>query len=135
MKFYEKHPKASAAITLVFYVLVGACCFPIYNLNREWPFSLTCSILFITVSLYVTLGGAEVMLFHQCGIQHILPLNLLLVLLGMGARYLLEFGEVSNTYNFTIPNMLLHIGATVVLSTLSWCWYKSHQGENKTREV
>lgn len=132
MKFYEKHPKASAAITLVFFVLVGACCFPIYNLNREWPFILTCCILFTTVSLYITLGGAEVHLFPQCGIQHILPLNLLLVLLGMGARYLLEFGEISNTYNFTIPNMLLHISVTVTLSSLSWLWVKTEQ-DKKTK--
>ena len=130
MKFYEKHPKASAAITLAFYVFVGACCFPIYNLTREWPFMLTCCIVFAAVSLYYTLGGIEVTMLPQCGIQHILSLNLLLVLLGMGARYLLEFGEVSNTYNFTGPNMLLHIGVTVALSTLSWFWGKCRQSQN-----
>ena len=69
------------------------------------------------------------------GIQHILPLNLLLVLLGMGVRYLLEFGEVSNSYNFTVPNMLLHIGVTVTLSTLSWLWTKTERGKNAKREA
>ena len=69
------------------------------------------------------------------GIQLILPLNLLLVLLGMGARYLLEFGEVSNSYNFTVPNMLLHIGVTVTLSTLSWLWTKTVRGKNAKGEA
>lgn len=130
MKFYERHPKASAAIALTFFVFVGACCFPIYNLSREWSFMLTCYIVFAGVSLYSVLGASEVTMFPKCGIQHILPLNLLLVLLGMGARYLLEYGEVSNTYNFTLPNMLLHIVVTVTLSSLSWFWAKSKQSEN-----
>ena len=52
-----------------------------------------------------------------------------------GARYLLEFGEVSNSYNFTVPNMLLHIGVTVTLSTLSWLWTKTVRGKNAKGEA
>ena len=66
-------------------------------------------------------------MLSRCGIHHVFSLNLLLVLLGMGARYLLEYGEVSNTYNFTLPNMLLHICVAVVLSTLSWLWTKTER--------
>lgn len=66
-------------------------------------------------------------MFPNCKLCHILLLNLLLVLLSMGSRYLLEFGEVSNTYNFTLPNMILHILVTVTLSTLSWVWTVSKQ--------
>ena len=130
MLFYQNHRKLSIAITLAFYVLVGACNFPIYNLGREWSPMLTYTIILSGITLYVTLGGAEAALFPSWNIWHILPLNLLLVLLGMGARYLLEFGEVSNTYNFTFPNMLLHIAATVTLSTLSWLWAAAKRDGN-----
>lgn len=122
MQFYQKHRKISIAITFALFVFMGACNFPIYNLVREWSPTLTCAIVFVGVALYTSLGATEAEMLPQCGIWHILPLNLLLVLLGMGARYLLEFGEVSNTYNFTLPNMLLHIAVTITLSTLSWLW-------------
>lgn len=135
MKFYQKHSRLAAVLTFAFFVLVGACNFPIYNLTREWPTTLTLIIVFVGLSLYTSLGATEAAMLPHYGIQHILPLNLLLVLLGMGTRYLLEFGEVSNTYNFTIPNMLLHIGATVTLSTLSWIWAKTERGKHAKREA
>ena len=130
MKFYEKHKTASTVITFVLFILMGACNFPIFNLNHRWSATLTCSIVLIGVSLYASLGTMEAAMLPQWYIWNILPLNLMLVLLGMGARYLLEYGEVSNTYNFTIPNMLLHIGVTVTLSTLSWFWGKCRQSQN-----
>lgn len=127
MKFYEKHPKISTAITFAFFILMVACNFPIYNLTREWSPTLTFAIVFTGLSLYISLGAAEAIMLSRCGIHHVFSLNLLLVLLGMGARYLLEYGEVSNTYNFTLPNMLLHICVAVVLSTLSWLWTKTER--------
>ena len=42
------------------------------------------------------------------------------ITIGLVCRYLLEFGEVSNTYNFTFPNTLLHIGIFLFLSMLIW---------------
>lgn len=39
----------------------------------------------------------------------LMAFNSLYILAGMGCRYLLEFGEVSNTYNFTVPNMIVHV--------------------------
>lgn len=132
MKFYEKYKREPAVIIFffLFVALLGACSFPIFNLNHRWSATLTCSIVFVGVSLYAELGTMEAAMLPQWYIWNILPLNLMLVLLGMGARYLLEYGEVSNTYNFTIPNMLLHIGVTVTLSTLSWFWGKCRQSQN-----
>ena len=43
------------------------------------------------------------------------------ILAGMGCRYLLEFGEVSNTYNFTVPNMIVHVLLINILCLA--CWY------------
>lgn len=43
------------------------------------------------------------------------------ILVGMGCRYLLEFGEVSNTYNFTVPNMIVHVLLINILCLA--CWY------------
>ena len=51
----------------------------------------------------------------------LLAFNSLYVFVGMGCRYLLEFGEVSNTYNFTAPNIIVHVLLTNILCLV--CWY------------
>jgi len=56
-------------------------------------------------------------------------LNTGLVVLGMISRYFLEYGEVSNTYNFTLLNSSVHIVLTVLWSTVNWYKYrKQFQG-------
>ena len=120
MKFYEKHSKVSAVITFIFFFVLGACDFPIYNLSRDWPSTLTLSIIFNGVLTYIALGSAEAAMLPKCKGWHIFLLNIVLVLLSMGGRYLLEFGEVSNTYNFTAPNIALHIVATLTISMVSY---------------
>ena len=39
-------------------------------------------------------------------------------LLGLACRFLMEFGEVSNTEDFTLPNVALHLSVVVALTTL-----------------
>lgn len=38
-----------------------------------------------------------------------------MTLIGFLCRYFLEYGEVSNTYNFTLPNIALHLLITGIL--------------------
>lgn len=130
MQFLQAHRRLAAGLFLVFFFVLGACAFPIYNLSREWPSTLTLSIVFNGVLMYTLLGATEVTIFPKWNGWQILLLNVTLVLLSMAGRYLLEYGEVSNTYNFTVPNMLLHIAVTVALSILSWLWQKKEWGEN-----
>ena len=118
--FAKRHRKLSITITLVLFVVMGGAAFPIYNLNKEWSTTLTISILISAIGYSGMLGVAEIALFPKAKIYHIIPLNLGMTLLSMGCRYLLEYGEVSNTYNFTVPNVVLHIVAVLVISTVFW---------------
>lgn len=104
----------------IFFVLIGAAGFPIYNLNKQYSFMNTILILISTVMLYYSLGIYEKIVLTNVNIKYIITLNLGIIVLSMICRYLLEFGEVSNTYNFTIPNITLHIFATIVISSFSW---------------
>ena len=61
----------------------------------------------------------------------LLALNTVHILGGMGCRYLMEFGEVSNTYNFTAPNILVHLLAVQVLCVASWCLAVAEYGKAK----
>ena len=58
------------------------------------------------------------------------PLLAALVCGGLACRYLLEFGEVSNTYNFTLPNIALHLTAFTGISSLSWRYVAKQSRKN-----
>lgn len=115
-----KHRRITTAVVLALFILLGAASFPIYNFNHDWPRMLTISILAGAIGVYILLGSAEASLLPKSKPYHIIPLNLMLILLSMGCRYILELGEVSNAYNFTIPNMLVHILSALILSTCAW---------------
>ena len=40
--------------------------------------------------------------------------------MGMVSRYFLEYGEVSNTYNFTPKKIVIHMLIMLLLSTMFW---------------
>ena len=135
MTYMQTHRRFAVGIIFVSFVALGAGTFPVYNLSRQWPMFLTLSIILSGVMLYTLFGTAEAALLPKLKGWQTLLLNTALVLLSMVGRYLLEFGEVSNTYNFTTPNILLHIGVTVALSTLFWLWVKTKRDKNTEREV
>ena len=54
----------------------------------------------------------------------VILLTLAYTFLGMACRYLLEFGEVSNTYNFTAENIALHILMSCLVTYFGWFWYR-----------
>lgn len=45
----------------------------------------------------------------------------LLTIIGMACRYILEYGEVSNIYNFTVFNIILYAVASPVFTTSVYC--------------
>ena len=46
------------------------------------------------------------------------PRLVLFTALGMGCRYLMEFGEFSNTYNFTLFNIVVYLFAAPIVTLL-----------------
>ena len=76
--------------------------------------------------IYVVFAGALVSgailagLFPKKRFAAVAAVDFAAIAIGLVCRYLLEFGEVSNTYNFTLPNTLLHIGIFLFLSMLVW---------------
>lgn len=133
--YLQTHKRVAVVIAFVSFFTLGAGTFPVYNLSRQWPMFLTLFIILNGVMVYTLLGTAEVVLLPKFKGWQIFLANIVLVLLSMAVRYFLEFGEYSNTYNFTVPNMLLHVGVTVTLSTLSWLWVKTKWDKNAEREA
>lgn len=124
MNFIERHKKLFITLSLLCFLFIAASAFPIYNFNKEYSRYITLSNIGTNLFWAFYLGSVEEDAFPKLCAKRILLLNLGLVLLSLLARYLIEFGEVSNLYNFTLPNILLHVAATVTVSTLSWLWMK-----------
>ena len=122
--FFSRHRRIAVSVVFLSFCILGGCIFPAHNLTRPESNYSPWTHLYLTASVFVFWGGMARAMFPKAGIFPILALHLGVTLGGMVFRYLLEFGEVSNTYNFTLPNMALHITAAVIISTLSWLWAK-----------
>lgn len=128
MKESVKQRRRLATILLVLgSLLVSGGMFPIVNTNPENPVDLGSSmelmILLVTLFFFQAAGRWESQLYPRWSVPEILGYNLALVLGGLGCRYLLELGEVSNTYNFTLGNVALHLTLTTVAATASYAFH------------
>ena len=111
------------ALVLLFIIISGAA-FPIYNFGKHYTQVLTGIMLYLNIACYLELGIFERRVLHLKQISYVVFMNLGIVLAGMVCRFILEWGEVSNTYNFTLPNILLHVSVAVIISTLSYLLIK-----------
>ena len=116
-----KNMKRSSQILLCLLFLVISCCtFPIYNFTKDFGKSIVTTNLILNVLCYYELGKFEKLMQKDWKIGKVLLVNMGVILLGMVMRFFLEFGEVSNTYNFTGPNIAIHITAALVISFVSY---------------
>lgn len=112
--------KGLLVILLVIFVIIAGASFPFYNWSKHYSHALTGVTLWINIACYIELGIFERRLLQDSAIVKIVLINFGIVLAGMGCRYLLEFGEVSNSYNFTVLNIVFHMIATLIISTVSY---------------
>ena len=122
--FFSHHRRIAVAVVFLSFAILGGCIFPVHNLTRPESNYTPWHHLYLAASVFIFWGSMAKAMFPKAGILPILALNLSVTLTGMLFRYLLEWGEVSNTYNFTLPNITLHIAFAVIVSTLSWYWAK-----------
>ena len=116
----NRNKKPVMIIGFVFVICLQCCVFPAINRSHQVSDTLVFMNFIIAVGVCKCTGELEVFFFKNETWMQVLGLNFVLTLLGMGARYLLEYGEVSNNYNFTFPNILLHTVMIVLWSTVFW---------------
>lgn len=126
-RYYEivqQNKKLSKIVFWGFSVFLGCFAFPIFNFTHSELTSL--KILSIAINLfgYYEIGSLGALLYDGYSKLDMVNTSLVYVCLGMAARFLLEFGEVSNTYNFTLPNIVFHMAFVVLLSLGSWALTK-----------
>ncbi len=103
-------------------IFVNGVFFPIVNFNPDSPVHLETILQLIIIvmafAFHKAIGSIEAIIFSKWPAILIGIFNVLLILCGLICRYLLEFGEVSNTYNFTTLNVSFQVIALAATSTI-----------------
>lgn len=109
----EKKKRLFWIITLVYISFNGCFMFPFNRMveNLMDPFLLT------VLGAYIIIGLLFVGLCKKSHFK-VFILTLIFTVLGMVLRYILEFGEVSNTLNFTTNNVLITVLVVPLFVTL-----------------
>ena len=120
------NPAVIKISVLILGATLGCFCFPVYNLTKEYTGTTRLLSIAVTWMAYHNIGRYLAGAFaykKDTAVKTAATLvgfNCLHIFAGMGCRYLLEFGETSNTYNFTAPNIILHL--VVVNAICLWSW-------------
>ena len=124
----RKHKKLLGVLGLVFIICLECCVFPVGNFSLRGGMRLGLINLATAIGISKCFWEIVVFAFKQVTWLLVLLLNFGITILGMIARYFLEFGEVSNTYNFTLKNIVVHIVIMMLLSMMFWM-----QAKRKTK--
>ena len=120
----KKVPPRSMLIVVPLMLLVNCGFFPIVNFNPDNPVDLglvmRVMIFTLAASAHWNFGRLEARVFPGWSPLFIGLFNAAVVCGGLLGRYLLEFGEVSNTYNFTPGNTVFHVLFLTAAATAAW---------------
>lgn len=106
-------------VLLMGYIIFAGCfVFPI----RSEPFPLDFSGVYLLASSYGVIALASAGIFGPGRGKKVYITTFLLTAIGMGCRYLLEFGEVSNTYNFTFFNIVSYLALIPAGTAAAYHW-------------
>ena len=116
--FFEKHSQLPGILLMGYIIFAGCFVFPI----RSEPFPLDFSGVYLLVSSYGVIALASAGIFGPGRGRKVYITTFLLTAIGMGCRYLLEFGEVSNTYNFTFFNIVSYLALIPAGTAAAYHW-------------
>lgn len=117
--FVNEHKKVLCIIGLLFIIGLECCVFPV-NLTLGGGITIEIINFAAAIGIGKCVGEIEATMFPKATWIWMLFLNFVITIMGMVARYFLEYGEVSNTYNFTAKNIVVHIVIMLLLSMTFW---------------
>lgn len=136
-RFYtllQSHRKIVIACFWIIAIFFGCFTFPFINLTKilsDTEKQISIINLFVCIVAYAEVGLLSGYLFDKKKTIIVLLINISHIVAGMICRYFLEFGEVSNTYNFTLLNVAIHIVAVLCICLCSYLHAKKQIKENK----
>ena len=130
----QSHRKTGITIFWIVAIFFGCFCFPFVNITNvlsDAQKQISIMILFVCVLAYAEVGLLSGYIFDKKKIGIVLLINVAHIIAGMICRYFLEFGEVSNTYNFTLPNIAIHIIGILCICICGYLHAKKQIAESK----
>lgn len=130
----QSHRKIGIALFWGFAIFFGCFGFPFANITNvlsNVQEKISMINIFTLLVAYAEVGLLSGYLFENKNIGVVMLINVAHIIAGMICRYFLEFGEVSNTYNFTLPNIVIHIVAISCVCLCSYLHIKKQIAENK----
>ena len=118
--FVNEHKKILCFIGLLFIIGLECCVFPVGNLALGGGMTIGIINFATAIGIGKCVAEIEAAMFPKATWIGILLLNFAMTIMGMVARYFLEYGEVSNTYNFILKNIIVHIVIMLLLSMSFW---------------
>lgn len=109
------HKKGFTILICISLVFFGCFVFPVLNITKDFPKNISLLNILIACGAYFYIGNIQGLLFGHKAMGKILGISSVLTLVGFACRFLMEYGEVSNTYNFTIPNIAVHLFVTLAV--------------------
>ncbi|MBQ3615832.1 MAG: hypothetical protein II993_07555 [Anaerotignum sp.] len=103
-------------IIWVFWIFLTCFSFPLWS-DR---FPLKWHDIFTFVSTYGIFAAGLYAVYGEDRGPGLYPRMILFTVIGMICRYFLEFGEVSNTYNFTLFNIVVYLLVVPVFTLLAY---------------
>lgn len=129
--YLKNHLWIVKAFLFGFIVFAGCFVFPISS--DRFPFDLGRAYRLIIP--YGIIGWAYTEIYGKHNGKRVYGMTLLLTIAGMLCRYLLEYGEVSNTYNFTPFNIVSYLALIPAFTTLAYyCFSKGWMQEKRNKK-
>lgn len=114
--FLRKHILLLKILLFGYIIFVGCFIFPL----RSAPFPFDYSKAYILIATYGTMGLGLAAIYGEKKEIFVYSVVLFLTILGMACRYTLEYGEVSNTYNFTIFNIVSYVVIVPLFTVIAY---------------
>lgn len=114
--YLEDYPKIPKKIILGYIIFAGCVIFPFAN--ERSPFDFNKAYLVIASYGIIGLGLAGAYGINKEKFVYIA--SLILTGLGMISRYFIEFGEVSNTMNFTPFNIISYLVVIPIFTVVAY---------------
>ncbi|MCB6609524.1 hypothetical protein V3C10_05955 [[Clostridium] symbiosum] len=114
--FLQRRPAVVKAVLFFYVAFAGCFTFPI----RSDLFPLDSAKLYLLIASYGIIGLGFAGVYGPEKEKVIYPITLMLTILGILCRYLLEYGEISNYYNFTLFNIASYIVVMPIYTVLAY---------------
>ncbi len=109
-------PHIPKVLTLGYIISAGCFMFPI----RSDPLPLDFLRVYLLVVIYGVIALARILGSGREWVVYMV--TFVLTAVGMACRYLLEFGEESNTYNFTLFNIISYLVIIPIGTMIAYHW-------------